>query len=219
MSSWPSFGLVVGTFGSDEWKVRGDRTLREALESNKFDAWQHYHGDNLGRARNLGARWCGDVDYIVFLDADDCLSDNYLEAMREKAIQLSKRSDYPEWLIQPSTLGIYSDGTTDEESVLIPPKNIFRTNFLVIGTACPKGPLDIVGGFDEELPVLEDWDLWLNILTTTHTGVSTQPDAIYGVGVNESSRNSDTRLHGRIYSEIRNKYRRYGQELAKVKVV
>lgn len=44
-------------------------------------------------------------------------------------------------------------------------KNFIRYNCFPISNLIRKKDFDAVGGFDESLPALEDWDLWLRMLT------------------------------------------------------
>lgn len=215
----PTIGLAVGTFGSPEWEERGKRAMKAALALNDFDAWCHCHNKNLQWARNGAAEGCGDVDYIVFLDGDDMLANGYSAAIRQALVRKALHPDYDYWLVQPSTRGVYDDGSMDDEAVLIPPKDLYTSNFMVIGTACPKPVFDELDGF-RDLPVLEDWDLWIRMVTTGRVGITTAADAVYGVGVTESkSRNSHSKDHVTIYKDIKQRYRNFKGDLARVKVL
>ncbi|GAG49769.1 unnamed protein product, partial [marine sediment metagenome] len=110
-------------------------------------------------------------------------------------------------LIKPATLGVYEDGSTDDEVVMIPaPSNVLDKNDIVIGAPINAGLFASVGGFDD-LPVLEDWDLWLRCREAGARVVEC-PGAIYRVGVNPGGRNqtgadSNAKLHHHVYREIR----------------
>lgn len=189
-------GVVVATYGDrDEWWELAERAVASARSQSVAPAavvWQHER--TLSDARNLGAYRAGDVDWLVFLDADDTLDGGYIEAMLLGTGKVR----------QPSTLGVYDDGSTDSEAVLIPPKkNLLDGNHLVIGSMVSRDLFVSAGGFDE-LPILEDWDLWIRCWLLG-AEIGTAPGAIYRVSVNRTGRNSAPN-HGDVYTRIRQKY-------------
>lgn len=149
------------------------------------------HGVTLSEARNFGAQCCR-TDWLIFLDADDALDPGYIEAML--AVEEGD-------IRRPATLGVYEDGSTDDESVMIPRKDIAVANYIVIGAMCRREQFLSAGGFPE-LPILEDWALWRRLIASGSTVVDV-PDAVYRVGVNPQGRNQDQRLHSTIYRQIR----------------
>lgn len=193
-------GVAVCTFGSDDWEMLG-REKHDAVLRNQTvcpDYSVRIHGESLSSARNEALESLP-TEWVIFLDADDELDVGYVEAMRD-AVGL-RAADI--W--QPSTLGIYPDGHEDAEPVVLPKRNIFRGNYLVIGSMMRRRKALKAGGF-RELPVLEDWDLWIRM----HLGgsmVGICPKAIYRVMVREGSRNSDQGLHNKVYKEIVKEYR------------
>lgn len=190
-------GVVIGTFGN---RVEWSRRAQEAIQSVKAqtsppDAWIHKHSKNLADARNEGADAL-DVDYLIFLDADDTLDSRYVEEMRNA---LSRAQDA--WCIyRPSTFGIYEDGTSDEKPVMIPRTDLRRTNCIVIGAMCPTDMFYEVGGF-KQYPILEDWALW-RAMVANGAIVKDVPHAIYRVYVRTQSRNQDQKQHGQVYKQI-----------------
>lgn len=190
-----SVGVVIGVFGDrDVWLPRAqhayDTLSNQTVEP--FDAIISYHPDSLGQARNDGAEQV-DTDWLIFLDADDTLDERYVEEM-----SVPGRST----IRQPSTLGVYPDGSEDDAPNLIPKRDLNTSNYLVIGSMCLHCEFDAVGGFDPTLPVLEDWDLWRK-MWKNGAKIGARPKAIYRVGVNQDSRNSQQDLHNRIYRQIR----------------
>ncbi len=189
-----SVGIVIGTFGSQEWKYRGDE-LASKIEREQEVSVLSVHGDTLATARNIGAKALK-ADWIVFLDADDDLAPGYVRHML-----LSVNST--DWdIVQPATIGLYPDGTMDTEATLIPKKDLISSNYIVIGAMCSYEKFDKVGGF-RELEALEDWDLWRRMYIAG-AKIGCCKSAVYIVGVNPSSRNSDSQVHNRVYRQIRN---------------
>lgn len=190
--------VVIGTFGDPEWSKKAETAIRSAkLQTHQPDVILHVHQKDLATARNTGAEMA-DAKWIIFLDADDTLDPGYVQAMISHGDETTLR--------QPSTLGVYPDGSEDATPVLIPARPLSESNFLVIGTMCLKDQFLAVGGFDSNLPVLEDWDLWLRMYKNGAI-IGKRPKAIYRIGVNPESRNQNVDLHHKYYRVIRGKYR------------
>ncbi len=196
-------GVVIGTFG-DGWFQRGLAAWESVQAQTVSVPAIRSHGTDLQAARNVGAKDLIEsrpgIEFLIFLDADDTLDPHYVEEM------LKGTGD----LRQPSTLGVYPDGHTDDEPCLIEPNpedrgGLLYRNHLVVGSMVRADLFFKVGMF-ADLPVLEDWDLWIRC-AQAGAEITQVPKAIYRVGVNEGSRNSEANLHGRIYQQIRRKYR------------
>lgn len=192
-----SVGIVVGTYGSEEWRQKGLEAAASVVTQAEVC---HVHSDTLARARNEGAfgfhvRSVKNPDWLIFLDADDRLDPNYVESMLKGTGDIRK----------PSTIGVYPDGTMDDAPCMIPTRDLRTSNHIVIGAMCNANLFHQVGGF-RELDALEDWDLWIR-MTLAGASVVECPDAVYRVGVNPNSRNSNSNAHNRIYNQIRAEYR------------
>lgn len=192
--------IIISTFGDEAWR---NMALTRALPSAENQTTKAEvilsHEDTLSEARNNGAKKASG-EFLIFLDADDELDSRYVEMM------LTGTGD----LRQPSTLGV-SDGVEDDAPVLIPRRDLFISNFLVIGSMCRKSIFEQVGGFNE-LPALEDWDLWIRF-ALAGARITSVPEAIYRVHVSRFSRNQNTKVHHETYLHIRGKYRPYEFEV------
>lgn len=151
------------------------------------------HADSLAEARNNAAR-AAETEWLCFLDADDTLDPYYVENM------LATHGD----IRRPSTLGVYPDGTEDDYPVMIKRADIRFTNFIVIGAFVRRDMFLSVGGF-RDVPILEDWDLWIRCVQQGASVVDV-PDAVYRVTVRPNSRNQNHDLHKKVYSDIRRRY-------------
>lgn len=194
--------VIIPTYGDlAVWVPRAQRAYESVYAQTFRDAdVLHLHADTLQAARNDAA---GEAtgEWLCFLDADDTLDPRYLEEMFKVADGLEGP-----WLLQPSTLGVYPDGHTDDEPVLIPAQaSILTSNWMVIGTLVRRDQFLDVGGF-RDLPALEDWDLWIRCVQAG-AQLATVPDAVYRVGVNPESRNQNRAVHHRVFSELRTLYR------------
>lgn len=188
-------GVVVATYGDvEEWRPLARKATDSCeVQTIRPDSIIWWHGDSMADARNIGAS-LSQTDWLIFLDADDTLDERYVEEM------LAGSGD----LRQPSTLGVYPDGSTDNEPYLIQPKrNLLEGNHIVIGAMIRNSLFKEMGGFDD-LPILEDWDLWIRCWLVG-ANITACPGAIYRVGVNDSGRNSSS-AHGDVYTRIRAKY-------------
>ena len=172
--------VIVGTYGDDHWRDQGAATAaaHEAI---------HVHGDTLAAARNTGAEWAT-REWLVFLDADDELSEGYCDAI------LAADGD----LRAPALHLIYPD------RVVIPDlakRDIERTNPCCIGTAIRRDLFLAIGGF----PELDGWEDWAVYLRAVRRGAHLVhvPDAIYRATVRPGSRNQSVPDPSSLYAHIR----------------
>lgn len=192
--------VIVGTFGDDSWKDKASKAIWSA-EAQTVAPMQviHAHCDSLHEARNKGAKEA-QGDLLVFLDADDMLDPCYIEAMTEAYEKSVYRSNRRYFLYQPATLGVYPDGRTDSEAVVIPQRDLRTGNFMVIGTMMERKLFYMAGGF-LDWPAWEDWELYLRCYGLG-AGFIQVPDAIYQVGVNPDSRNQSAAGNRQLFKEI-----------------
>lgn len=153
----PDVELVVVDDGST------DRTL--AVCRGYGDLVTVLTGPNAGAAaaRNRGIR-AATGEVIAFCDADDQL----LPAMVSRSLEVLARS--PEGTVVTNdaliatAVGIVPGRTLLRGKVPAPDRQrvtILQRNFVGIFSLVPRRMFDEVGGFDEEMRQLEDWDLWL----------------------------------------------------------
>lgn len=188
-----NISVIVPTFGNRVvWSIYADRAI-ESVRSQTIEPdnilWAH--AENLMVARNgpvesVKSKW------LIFLDADDELDSGYIEAMIKHGTGTINR---------PSTLGVQIDGTEDDHPVMIPKRDINRSNYIVIGAMIEREAFLDVGGF-RDYPILEDWDLFGRMIKAGATVVDVY-DAVYRVTVRPQSRNTDTKLHHKVYRQIR----------------
>lgn len=176
--------VVIATFGDDSWKELAKRAARSVERQSESPSSVHLvHAESLHEARNQGAEEAVG-DWLLFLDADDEIDDRYLEFMMVKVNEINNADA----LIQPATLGVYPNGSTDDSPVVIPAKNnILDGNHMVIGTLVRRDTFLKVGGF-KDFPFWEDWELWIRCVKNGSLQVI-QDKAIYRVHVNDGGRN------------------------------
>lgn len=169
--------VIVGTFGSSDWENMGRETAESLREQTLFpDKALHSHGSSLQYARNSPA-FAASSDWLLFLDADDSLDKRFIEEMTKKSETVDRMT-----LIRPAI-------TTHQKPKphVLPVKNIFKANFMIIGTLVSKELFDLVGGF-RNLPMYEDWDLWVRC-TKVGAKYDSCPKAIYHINHNDRGRN------------------------------
>jgi glycosyltransferase involved in cell wall biosynthesis len=195
--------VCIGTYGNDYWKnLAAERAIPSVERQTLPPAdCQAVHGASLHEARNRAAKQA-EGEWLCFLDADDELDSRYIEFMT----QAIERDGPTKRLLQPSTLGVYSTGSTDRAPVLHPPKDLHISNYLIIATVVRRDQFLRVGAF-ADLISHEDWDLWVRCWLDGAV-VQPVPEAIYRVHVRSNGRNSaGTAPHVKVINEIRAKYR------------
>jgi glycosyltransferase involved in cell wall biosynthesis len=196
-----NISVIIGTFGSDAWKSKADSRANFSVSQQSLipeHVYVHLPNGTLAEARNSGAS-NATKDFLCFLDADDFLDKNFIYSMNQ-AIRDSNFSS--KVLFQPATKTFRSD----ENPIVIPKKNIFVSNYLIIGTVVHRQTFLDAGGF-HELDAFEDWDLWIRCFLSGCSSVSVS-SAIYEVANEPNSRNkNDPKILNKAYNSIRAKYR------------
>lgn len=196
-----SISVMVATFGSDEWDRRGAALASSLADRQSGHEVFHYHGSGLGQARNHCAKEASG-DHLIFVDADDDINDGYCDRMLE-------RVEDGDVLIQPATEYVRDGQVTKARHLIEGRSSILEMNWLVIGTMVNATLFERVGGFDEQLPIYEDWDLWIRCVQAG-AKLLQAPEAVYFISQVENSRNNQSK-------EIQVKYesligKRYGRD-------
>lgn len=168
--------IIVATFGSQEWKKRGEETANKT--SDRFiESVIQGHSDNgsLAFIRNTLAAQA-QSEWLCFLDADDELGAEYFKHLFLSNGDLRAPAV---WWKEPDSLSI---------PVTLSNRDMRVGNPCVIGTLIRKEMFMQIGGFWEE-PAYEDWSLfrraWLLGAKLDHV-----KDAVYIVNVRPESRNN-----------------------------
>jgi glycosyltransferase involved in cell wall biosynthesis len=94
--------------------------------------------------------------YVVFLDADDWVDPRFVE----DTLAAISGGSY-----------VYTDWWQDDKYIHAPEKPWCGGTWHVITTLLPTALVRAVGGFDEDLPALEDTDFYLKMTTSQHCGI------------------------------------------------
>ncbi len=132
-----------------------DRRIRMVSRSNGGE----------GAARNTGIT-AAQYDWLLFLDSDDWILPNYLARMTQ-ALCANPALD----AVHCKAVRVASDGTQVGDSYEPPEGDLFpvlarRAAFNVHACLVKKSIVQAVGGFDEQLERLPDWDLWQRVART-----------------------------------------------------
>lgn len=153
MGNWQAIVIDDGSTDAtpqivQSWQTRDDR----------ISLLRTRHG-GVGKARNLGIG-AADQDWLFFLDADDRLDPDHLARMAVAAT-LSDGADilYSDWRLATAE---------GDESPHVSAPNM-DSPFAVTACRCPfpihaawvrRASVLAAGGFDSQLTIAEDWDLW-----------------------------------------------------------
>lgn len=160
----------------------------------------HQENRGLSAARNRAvAEATG--DYVVFLDADDRFEPKRLERLGALAMER------PDLDILTTDAYVEIDGTitgrfyTETHRFVIDDQRIgiLSSNFVFVQAAVRRTVLLDAGGFDETLPVVEDWECWTRlILDGARAGMVDEALAVYRIRSGSLSSDRVGLLRGRL---------------------
>ena len=167
--------IIVTTWGSDEWRVRGSATA----ETNSA---QHHHFDQVrsaGAHRNAAVDEVDPHGWIIFLDADDQLGAGYVDAM----LKVAGRTNV---LHAPALqLGDAPARVLDDRDI------IHGSNPCPIGTMIHRIAFEMAGRFWDE-PAWEDFAMFQRAVLAG-AEITFVSDAVYRAANNPRGRNSTVR--------------------------
>jgi len=134
-------------------------TLQSIATAAGFEYLRKPNG-GLASARNFGVQYT-DSRYLSFCDDDDRVFGNKYE------LQLAAMNHRPEavsytgsqWFDDAGAIEPFQYFTSEEVEERLMYGNLFHVNSVLLS----RQQFDTVNGFDESLPMLEDWDFWLRL--------------------------------------------------------
>ena len=188
--------IVVATHGDRQWqRLAEERALPSARAQGRPTLAVHGGpGTTLAQARN---RALDDVStpWVIHLDADDELAPGYVAAML--AADGDIRAPAVSWVPDGAGSRLPAEGTVPAVPQ-VPGHEVLHPqchggclaaggNWIVVGAMVRTAAVRRVGKW-RELPLYEDYDLWLR-LTAAGAQVGVVPDAVYRAHVRPGSRN------------------------------
>ena len=216
MAGGMTLAVIVATHGDETWaELARERAVPSAADQRADELIVvHDQAGGLARVRNRGARRARST-HLVFLDADDELAPGYLEAMRRAQVVLTSppmEGDVgPRWRPRPSLLvprvqRIAEDGSESTPEFPNRQAPMDELNHCVIGTAVPRLLFFAAGGFRADLPIYEDWALFLACERAGGRLVDVR-GAIYRAHERPGSRNANVSVQRQVYRKIRDEHR------------
>lgn len=205
-----SIAVIVATYGDRAWYDLGrERAVPSVVSQAAELVIVHDDKLTLAEARNAGASRAKS-ETLVFLDADDELAPGYLDAIADAKATLGARRLVGDplrggpYLLVPRVQQIVK-GAEGEPRFPNRHARMDELNHCVIGTAVPRDLFWAVGGFRRDLPIYEDWALFLACKRAGATLVDV-PGAVYRAFAREGGRNEPGPGSGEIYQQIRNEH-------------
>lgn len=207
---------IVNCYNKEEWLIECiDSILRQTLRPSEIilvhDACKkpaHYQRcksimlpENVGvaQARDVGVK-SSKGEYLLFVDADDVLSPDYIEKMWACKADIA----YPDLFIW------YQHGKYKGKNGLRIPKQVTPKSILSFDSIIPVTSLmkrevyTSLGGFNE-MPVFEDWEFFLRAMEAGYTFKKANTLLWYRQ-TNDSRNRIDISHREKIYKQITSKY-------------
>lgn len=185
-----------------------------------------YHATKEKRGRtvagNKGLEMAGGR-YINFLDDDDILLPEHISTLVEYLEKSRLRAAYA--VGEEHQILRRNDGSFQTKRKLIryrQPFNrmlLFYMNYIPIQSILFERSLyEQYGGFDEELDVLEDWDVWVRYATVCDFGFVDQVTSVYYTPFrNKSKKSRDVKMH-EAERKVKEKHNSYVMQLSVAQV-
>lgn len=203
-----SVSLLIVSFGSEHWReLAAQRAMLSAQAQGNHEIILLHDADpnaSLAKLRNRAAA-AATGEYLIFVDADDELESNYVEAMREIS------SDVRVPMVRILGGDPYGEVNQVPDAIEIERRHLLDGNYIVIGAAVRRELFLDVGGFDDHATI-EDWPLWIKCWIQ-RASIELAPNAIYRQNWRLGSRNQmERRQYLKIYESIREHYTSLARE-------
>ncbi|MFL5826612.1 MAG: glycosyltransferase family 2 protein [Thermoleophilaceae bacterium] len=145
--------------------------------------------NGVASTRNMGLR-VATGDFVVILDADDIFAPGRLEALGDLAVarpDLDILTTDSYMTLDGRVVRRYYDKGHSFEAKR-QRERLLRGNFVYPLAAVRRERALALGGFDEQMPPTEDWDMWLRlVLDGSRVGLVNEPLAEYRVSASSIS--------------------------------
>jgi len=154
-STYQTIEIIIVDDGSKDESAKVGKAL-----ADKYSQCRYLYQENEGpaAARNNGIRHSSG-EFILPLDADDLISENYIE----EAVKVLKTNEQVEVVYCEAE---FFEGKTGEWK--LPPFSrqfLARDNMIFCSAVYRKSGWEATGGYDERMTWgWEDWEFWMNLL-------------------------------------------------------
>lgn len=154
----------------------------------------------VSKARDMAMR-LSSGDYIVFLDGDDVLPLNYLMQMAHTNADVV----YPNCVIWAgwNNSGLQNNWHEAPDTVSL--KDMFIKNEILMPSMFKREWYDKVGGFDETLPLFEDWAFFLEMMYQGATFKKSCAFMMYRQRI-KSRNHQNEEFKKEVYQKVRKRY-------------
>lgn len=187
--TYQNIEIIVVSDGRD---YLTDKAVENFVESGQIKYLSYEDSKGANYARNQGIK-ASSGEAVAFLDDDD----EWNERKIEKQVNVFQ-NDKSIGLVYTGNFNIYND--LKIKYSYIPTKqgdlssNIFEKNYIgsTSSVMVRKDLLIKVEGFDEKLPAIQDYDLWIRICQIANVGVVSEPLLYYYNELNNNQISSNT---------------------------
>lgn len=164
--TWQKFEIIVVDDGSED----DTEQVIDRFGDSRIRYIRSVRNQGVCRARNIGIKEATS-EYIAFLDSDACWNNDKLEKQMNKMAVCSRNVALVYCRVQRvgynnEIINVWPPYNTDQEIALrgnmfrlLLMQNVIDTSTMLIRTSC----LREIGGFEETLAAIEDWELALRI--------------------------------------------------------
>lgn len=157
--------------------------------------------------RNQGALLASS-DHLLFVDADDCLDEHFIESMVKTKQETKADIIYPNVLLWSSWhKEVKLKNAWHESAEEITRKNMFDANQIVVSSLVPKKLYFQVDG-TPNYPILEDYALWMECLRAKATFAKSAAAVLRYRQRQKSKLRSSDELKNEYYFRIKEQYKK-----------
>lgn len=141
------------------------------LDDERLRYVSHPTPEGVARARNSGINEARGA-WVAFLDDDDLWAPRKLRTQLDTATRLGARFVYCSAVVVDGALNVLLDAPAPGPTDLLP--RLLSVSLIPAGPSnviVERGLLRELGGFDERLASLADWDLWIRLAARTTAAV------------------------------------------------
>ena len=169
--SYKNYEIIIINDGSTDLS---EKTINSFINNNTEISISYKFQENNGpsKARNYGASFAKG-DYLVFLDADDIIKPTYLD----KCITEFKKNNST--LITYTKAELFGKTLEDWDLDKYELKEFLFRNSIYVTAMIKRADFESVEGFDESLNYMEDWDLWINLISKIGGDIICVPEKLF----------------------------------------